>query len=122
MSLFKVLLEGHCFAGKIDDQQMLIGFYTTVGIVATTRQEFAHALEEALDAAIKENGLRALRRSFRKSFCRVSEVYLVDSQISFANLGGMTFFHESELEMVYSNLVRIFLSAFKPRDIVKGRP
>lgn len=121
MSYLKVILEGHCFFGMIEDQSGAMGFYTTVGIVAVTRQDFAHELEEALDFAIKKNGLHTSSRPLQKSFCRISEVYSVDSSNAFSDVGGMTFFHESSLEVAVANLTRIFLTAFKSRDLVKIR-
>jgi hypothetical protein len=121
MSCFKVILEGRCFEGGIDGQAEMVGFYTTVGIVATTRQEFGQELENALHGAIKKSGLRVVNRPYQKSFCKISTVYSAESRSSFAELGGVTFFNESSLQSVFSNLTRLFLSTFQPRELVKIR-
>jgi hypothetical protein len=121
MSCLKVILEGHCFSGEINGQKVIIGFYSTVGIVATTNQEFAQELEEALHVVIKKNGLGVLGRVHQKSFCRILEIYSVENRSSFAELGGMTLFRENMLQLAFSSLVGMFLAMSKSRKLVKVR-
>lgn len=113
------MLEGHFFVARVDEERKTLGFFTTVGIVAATRQEFAKELEEALDAVIKKNKIQKSDVAFKKSFCRISEVYEVYNSNSFADLGGMTYFNENWWQIAFSNFLKICLSLYKSHEIIK---
>lgn len=119
MSCFKVVLEGRCFGAGEEQNGDVLGFYATVGVVADTSQEFAREVQVALDMILKQNGLRSLNRPLCKSYCRVSEVYSVKKSSEIATLRGASFFHENASQIVLSILLWLYLSIFKPNELVQ---
>lgn len=119
MNSYKVMLEGRCFSACIDGRERLLGFYTTVELMAHNHQELKRVLEVALISIIEANGLRVLNRPHQMSFCRIQNVYSIDNQKSFAEQGGITLFYEKHFNSVFLNLIRIFFTTFRSNEMVK---
>ncbi|HYD82104.1 MAG TPA: hypothetical protein VEC06_20050 [Paucimonas sp.] len=118
MGCYKVMLEGRCFLAKTEKEEEIVGFFATIGISATTRQEFFEKIESGLNGVIEANSLNVLRESLKKSFCKISAVYVVEGTNDFAGLGGITLFSESALQPILANFIRIYLSVVKPHELV----